>query len=202
MGLVCVIISIMKNINRGIAPILVLIYIVVAVVVGGGAYYAVTKDTPKIEEKDGPNENSSTNTSLKALLNRGGNYICTFSSVVSNSESTGTVYISGTNMRGDFSSKTSVGVIASHMIRKGDSMYVWSDASATQGVMMTMTDFYKPQANAQTQGSVNADANLDYKCENWSVDQSKFTLPSAVNFVDIQAMMKGQLPSGIQIPKY
>jgi len=95
-------------------------------------------------------------------------------------------------MRGDFSSKTSAGTQTSNMILKDGYSYVWS---GSQGAKMNVKDL-DSKANSETQSEVQAkqsvdmDAQVDYDCKAWSVDESKFAIPSSVNFLDIEAMMK------------
>jgi hypothetical protein len=125
--------------------------------------------------------------------------MCTFTSVVENSTSSGTVYIaSNGDMSGDFTSQTkTAGTVTSHMIMKGGTSYVWSGA---QGAKMNVSASEATTAS-NTNQSVDLDAQVDYDCKNWTRDDSKFTVPTNVNFVDIEAMMKGAgaLPGGVDV---
>ena len=118
----------------------------------------------------------------------GQNLSCTFSNSTAGQSSTGTVYISGTMMRGDFTSqiKSSTNV-QSHMIRSGDQIYVWSGA---QGAKMAFAGL-DASASTQSNGSVNLDQKVNYKCTPWTVDNGQFTPPTNVKFIDLSAMMKG-----------
>ena len=83
--------------------------------------------------------------SMKTLIARGGNYKCMFKQDTDAGTSTGTVYISDKEMRGDFTSIVAANnmTVESHMISDGEFMYTWSpmmptgmkiaiDASATE----------------------------------------------------------------------
>ena len=198
----------MKNLQGGFAPLLI-IAIIAILAIGGGAY-VVTKNKDANDDKnegvelddrrgdiqyedkmkgDDKDDDKETKGSLRSLLALGKNTMCTFTSVVENSTSSGTVYIAADGpMSGDFSSQTSSGNITSHMIMKGGTSYVWS---GTQGAT----------TSSNTNQSVDLDAQVDYDCKNWTLDNSKFTVPTNVNFVDIEAMMKGAgaLPGGVDV---
>ncbi len=200
-----------NNLQGGFAPLLI-IAIVAILAIGGGTYVS-KKNKAKVNLEDNletqananadanANENANLGVnanakgSLRSLLALGKNTMCTFTSTEGDTTSSGTVYIvADGSMRGDFTSKTSAGTQTSSMIVKDDTSYVWS---GTQGMKMKATASASAQAKTQTQQSVDLDAQADYDCSDWSVDQSKFTLPVGVNFLDIEAMMKGSaLPSG------
>lgn len=195
-----------KNLQGGFAPLLI-IAIIAILAVGGGAY-VVTKNKenkklqPTVEDDFSGEEKIKTDTnakgSLRSLLALGKNTMCTFTSVVENSTSSGTVYIAADgSMSGDFSSQTSSGNITSHMIMKGGTSYVWS---GTQGAKMNVSAS-AATTSSNTNQSVDLDAQVDYDCKNWTLDNSKFTVPTNVNFVDIEAMMKGAgaLPGGVDV---
>lgn len=203
----------LKNSSRGFGIIAIIIAIAVVAAAGGGVYYAsknpvsvdvdanATTTTDMSSNSDASASTTvsvdlNTSTSLRKLLAGGKNVVCTFDQTVTNSQSSGTVYISGSDMRGDFTSKTSAGTVESHMITTGGTAYVWSNAS-TQGMKMSVTE---TQANAQSQAAVDLDANLSYNCSNWTADRSKFSLPSTVTFLDLSTMIQGA--AGVKIPSY
>ncbi|MDQ5954780.1 MAG: hypothetical protein QG583_708 [Patescibacteria group bacterium] len=207
----------MKNLQGGFAPLLI-IAIIAILAIGGGAY-VVTKNKDANDDKnegvelddrrgdiqyedkmkgDDKDDDKETKGSLRSLLALGKNTMCTFTSVVENSSSSGTVYIAADgSMSGDFTSQTSAGTITSHMIMKGGTSYVWSGA---QGAKMNVSATQNATAS-NTNQSVDLDAQVDYDCKNWTRDDSKFTVPTNVNFIDIEAMMKGAgaLPGGVDV---
>ena len=208
------------NLQGGFAPLLI-IAIVAVLAVGGGAYVITKNKQAKVDiEAEGnletqANSNADANAnvnanlgvnaninakgSLRSLLGLGQSTVCTFSSTAGGTSSSGTVYIASSgSMRGDFSSQTSSGAQASSMIVKDGYSYVWS---GSQGVKMNVESNASANsgASAQTKQSVDLDSQVDYDCKAWTVDQSKFTLPSTVDFVDIDAMLKGSLQGGVKL---
>ncbi|MFZ2484568.1 MAG: hypothetical protein WAX80_02515 [Minisyncoccia bacterium] len=190
-----------KNSQGGFAP-LIIIAIVAILAIGGGAYI-ITKDKSSDEKvEDGRrgdvqfedkmqaeaeiNLDVNAKGSLRSLLGGGKNMMCTFASAAGGTNSSGTVYISSDgSMRGDFSTETSAGTQMSSMIVKNDTSYVWS---GTQGVKMNVAG--DSTTSSDTKSDVDLDSQVDYKCANWSKDESKFSAPTSVNFLDVEAMMK------------
>ena len=198
-----------KNFQGGFAPFLI-IAIIAILAVGGGAY-AVKKNREAKVNIEGDvetqanvnadlnaNENANLGVNAKAkgsfrsLIAMGRNTQCTFTSLQQGVTSSGTMYITSSgNMRGDFTTQMSSGTQTSSMILKDGYSYVWTGNQGAKINVASLDD--NTSANAQAQQSVDLDAQVDYDCKDWSVDQSKFTLPSGVNFVDLEAMLKGQL---------
>jgi hypothetical protein len=199
-----------KNSQAGFAPLLI-IAIVAILAIGGGAY-VVTKNKSSVEvpeERRGDIQyedrvgadvkadaeaNLSINAkgSLRSLLGLGKNVMCTYGGNGEDGTYSGTVYITSSgDMRGDFEARSYDGITNSHMIVKGSTAYSWS---GNQGVKMNVKA--DASASAQAKSSVDLDSQVDYKCEDWTKDDSKFALPGSVNFLDIEAMMKGGVKLG------
>ncbi len=127
------------------------------------------------------------NGSAKELMARGGDHKCTFTQEVENSKSTGTVYVSGKKLRGDFSSDVSAGgasmTVDSHMISDGEFMWTWSSAMPT-GFKMKVDQ--EATASANNQG-FDSDQKLEYTCIKWTPEESQFVLPSAVVFTELKS---------------
>ena len=203
-----------KNLQGGFAPLLILA-IVAILAIGGGAYVVTKNKQAKNAELEGnadtqANVNADINAnvnanlginakakgSFRSLLALGKNTMCSFTSVNEGVTSSGTVYIAASgSMRGDFTSQMSSGTQTSSMILKDDYSYVWS---GSQGAKMNVASSASGSASAgaQAEQSVDLDSQVDYDCQAWSVDQSKFSLPSGVNFLDIEAMMRGSTLQG------
>lgn len=207
----------LQNKIGGFVPILI-IAIVAILAVGGGVYLSkqnkvggkgdvAEKESDAVaqgirEGEPNPNTNQGETGTLRALMKIGKNTMCTFTSDAGNSQSSGTVYITTDGkMRGDFESQTSAGTIISNMIVKDGYSYVWSNG---KGMKMNLTNA-QTTTNTQTEQNVNLDAKVDYKCSDWNLDSSKFNLPSGVEFIDLEVLMKATLPtglpSGVSIPK-
>jgi hypothetical protein len=198
------------NGNRGIGPLIIII--IAAVVLGGGAgtYKVVQKNKEKktmanvdVTASTTVNGMNGTSTAqvevknsgtLRALIAQNKNLMCTVKSDVSGTSSEGTVYLSGSDFRGDFVTKSSGTTVNSHMIKMGQTMYAWSDGG--QGVKMDATASANSNASAQT---MDLDQKVSYDCKDWTKDASKFVVPTSIEFLDVNAMLKAQ--GNVQIPK-
>lgn len=191
--------------NRGFAP-LVVIAIIAVVAVGGGAAYVISQNKADVAMEgsdmtasmEGSAETSTgaevsagidARGTLRSLLGLGQNVMCTFTSTAG-AESSGTVYVANGSMRTDFRAEAAGSVQTGSMIVKDDTSYVWM---GSQGMKMDLSAQAEANANANAEQSVDLDAPVEYDCETWTPDASKFTLPAGVEFVDIQAMMEGAM---------
>lgn len=132
-------------------------------------------------------------TSFVDLMKLGKEYSCTFAHTdTKGNETNGTVYISGKNMRGDFTMMMNGKETQSHMIRKDDTNYMWTSAMP-QGMMMKITaEDASVFGNADTQKNMGmSDTDpIDFSCDDWSVDESQFEPPEDVKFTDMSAQME------------
>ena len=198
-----------NNYKKGFAPLVLVLVLAVAVAIGGGTYYAAKKakkpENQKTENGIKGQLNATTSAkasvglkrgSLRDIIIAGKTVMCTVSNATATSSVTGTTYVSGSMMRGDFMVKSQTGVLVdSHMIRNGNDIYFWS---GTQGGRMNI-DILESQNGAQSQGTINWNQSVDYKCEDWTKDPAKFTVPTGVNIVDLSAMFKGQVNVPIKV---
>lgn len=142
----------------------------------------VSEDSSFDEEM--PKEEFEESTTLTALMKKGGNYMCTFTHSLDMGTSTGTVYINGKNIRGDFVSKVSVqgfgamGDFETHMISDGELVHSWSSMTS-EGVTSPV---HETPSQEQESYNLPTDQKLDYSCAPWSVDASKFLLPTNITF--------------------
>jgi hypothetical protein len=119
------------------------------------------------------------------LSKRGGDHVCTFSHSSEVALSTGTVYVSGEKIRGDFISNTKIGVdmkIESHMISDGDFVYSWSSMAPT-GFKAKVIE--GGSSSAPESVGFNYNQKFEYDCNAWNVDSEKFVVPSDVKFTVI-----------------
>jgi hypothetical protein len=202
-----------KNLQGGFAPLLI-IAIVAILAIGGGTYVATknkqaknvelednldTQANAKADENANVNANLGVNanakSSLRSLFGLGRSTKCTFTNTTADVSSSGTIYLGANgDMHGEFESKVGTqDAISSHMIVKNGVSFVWS---GTQGMKMSATSTADASAEAQTKQYVDLDAQMDYDCSAWTRDESKFTVPTGVNFVDFDALLK----AGVKIP--
>lgn len=129
------------------------------------------------------------NTNIFSLAKRGGDFKCDFLHNAPPSFSAGVVYISNNKVKGEFVSNINLpeyGIsneIKSYMISDGESVYTWTSMS---------NDGYKASINKSAtldnQEVIQMDymnEDLNYKCESYNVDQSKFLLPTNITFKKI-----------------
>ena len=176
----------------------IIIAVIVLLLIGGALYLNLGKSStnPKdTGEMQGKTETAGemVKGSLKSLFGAGKNVTCTVNNVDNNGS--GTVYVAGNKIRGDFTSKVDDKTIESHFIQDTEFSYLWS-SEMEQGIKMkadlgaeetAMSD----NKNSQTSGTEAVDLNkeVDYKCSNWSVDNSKFVPPSNIKFSDMSDLM-------------
>lgn len=124
---------------------------------------------------------SSTMGSIKSLM--GKNVTCTIT--YPDGSGSGTVYVAGEKMRGDFVMTAGGKETDGHMISDGEYMYSWSSA-ASQGTKIKI-NATAAQGDSQKSNDVDLDREVEMDCDNWSVDESKFELPTGIDFMEISA---------------
>lgn len=123
------------------------------------------------------------------LLKLGKSLKCTYSMDAEGISVSGTSYVSGKNMRGDFENADNGGAkIQSHMISDGTWVYSWSSASP-MGFKMNISEAESKGTTTDTDTSDNQYADvfkndLNYKCTPWIEDASLFKVPANVEFAD------------------
>lgn len=179
-----------------------LVIIVAAVVVLGGGAVAYFLTQPKSTSDTNANVEPGTTEnvvdeavgSIRSLFNAGKSQVCTYSS----EEDSGTIYITDGWLRADMTSKDPESP-ASGMIITKEKQYFW-DVSKKEGYV---TQFSPDQQQApadtgdtaqpQEEDTQSIDEEYNYNCKSWNVDESLFTPPADVNFIDMQAMLQEQL---------
>lgn len=116
--------------------------------------------------------------SLQSLVAAGAPVTCTFSTTTASGSESGTIYIANGMVAGDFvANAPGASPINAYMIVQGGTSYVWTSMS-NQGFKSTVgtTGGSKP-----SQG-VDYNAQMDYSCQAWKPDTSKFNLPATISF--------------------
>ena len=190
--------------NRGFGFIAIIIIAAIVLAAGGGTYYAVKTHSSAKVATDTTMSASSTTTadvstsasassntlgSLKDILGIGKNVVCTISESTATSSVSGTVYISGTNMSGQFTTVDSSGTHSANMIRNNDDVYAWTGTQGAKILLSAMENVSTQNTQTRMRSSVDLNQNVHYSCTPWTVDQTKFTVPTTVKFIDVQAMM-------------
>ncbi len=168
-----------------------------AVILGGWWYMSAQVSVP-LEAQPGPTESDAAaaeNTaqagtfsgSFDDLAARGGDWKCTFTSKTEMGDAVGTVYVSGKNIRGDFSMTAPViGKVDSYMIADSEYTYSWS-SMLPQGFKAKRADGgVAAETDTKTADTiVNPQMAMDYNCEPHTADAALFVVPSNVTFKDV-----------------
>ena len=113
----------------------------------------------------------------------------------------GTIYVSSPKFRGDISMQISNQPLTSHIISDGTYMYMWTDNS-TKGTKIKMDlNQTPPPATSSSSQNQMSDLNkeVNFKCTPWTVDSSKFALPTDVQFSDF-SNIKVPAQKGSNVP--
>jgi hypothetical protein len=195
-----------------------LLIAIAVLVLGGAAWFLLappTADAPTTA--DVTNESSETaapvaamdeqsepalsgSASFVELMRRGEDYHCTFRSEADGMVSTGEFYTDGERYRVMADTTYDGGQAASNMLTDGTTTYVWSDTpDGTVALMMPNEDTVAAPATPEGYGAddtmINPNEAVEYECERWSVDEAIFAVPADIEFMDMQAMMEGMMPS-------
>lgn len=132
--------------------------------------------------------------SMQDLITRGKPLKCTYKQKDSDEEYEITMYISGGNVRTEAEMKIDDGkIMESNMVINKDWMYMWNSFTPN-GMKVDMQKMPK-QENLKDSDVNKSMANLakemDYKCRAWIPDNSKFKIPTNIEFQDITEMMVG-----------
>ncbi len=173
--------------------------LVAGIVVAGGysvannrksAEVALQTELKEINKADGENTEKPAGKKMafSAFVKQGGSYKCEVKQYMSDVENSGTVYLNGTNMRGEFSTIAEGRTIDTSFIFTDGFMYTWSSALPSMGFKIKADPKVEnPNASASGTYAWNADQIGDYNCEAWTADTVKFTLPAGMTFKEIGA---------------
>jgi hypothetical protein len=173
--------------------ILIVIGVVLLLILGGWFYMNSKKTAGTASTGSSTNTTQpSTASSLKDLISKGIAQSCTFSA----NRTSGSVYVSGKSVRGDFETTVDNAAMKSHMIVKDNTSYVWTDGKSV-GIKMSFDPSATPAATSgTTSGSFDPSVNMNYKCSAWIADSSKFDLPAGVTFQTLAVPSAGTTTTG------
>ena len=171
--------------------------VVVLMVVGGVGAYVATQN--KDDEKAATATNSKSafkdpesdvyNGDLLDITSAGKARKCTFQSTVDNVTSNGTLYTDG---RGRGLMEIVVENVGStNVLVLSDKIYGWTTAGgSTTGFTYTKAELQKMSTDASANSQANSAASsanqaFNMKCTSWTLDLSKFTVPTNINFLSL-----------------
>jgi hypothetical protein len=182
--------------------------ILLIVVLGIGAFLFTRSAKPKTDQAVSTSESTpapteapvaETKGSFKDLLAQKKDVSCTMSDP--STQSSGTIFVSSPKFRGDMTVAVNNQPMETHMISDGTYMHIWQEGT-TRGTKFKVDINQTPApatGSAQTQVTdLNKEVNL--KCDPWTVDASKFTLPTNVQFSDLSTIMKSPGKPGGSTP--
>lgn len=171
----------------------VIIAIVAAVVlIGGGvaAYYYTTNTNQESQQTPSQKSSAATNASLSELLEKGDPRKCTYDGTIKSGEYSGTAYFSSDKqMRNDYKSTVDGKTRNGSMIITNGTQYFWN-TETKKGFKTAVQANDSQQDTSQQSESVDTKAKLNFHCESWTVDDSKFTPPSDVAIQDLTQIMQ------------
>lgn len=189
----------------------ILISIVLGVlVIGGGIWLLSPEDRNQpvqpsesaTSEADSPETADTSNeadvertATMRDLIARGEALECTFSFEDQDGVAgTGTGYFANDERMRMESTITQDGeTYAANYIINDETMYMWGEMQ--QGDFGIQMSFSAATEEDMTQNEsdmpVEMDENIDFSCTSWSVDESRFTVPTNIEFMDMDAMMQG-----------
>jgi hypothetical protein len=182
-----------------------MVAVILVVVVLGVGGYLMTR-SPKPAPKQAVTQEQTTvpptetpvpaqKSSLKDLLAQKKDVVCEAN--YPDQQSTGTVYLSSPKFRGDFTVTLDNQPTQTHLVSDGATMYMWSDGSDRGTKMkLDLEQIASSTASAQNQ-AVDLNKEVDIKCNPWTVDATKFTPPTTVQFTDLSSVLKNPSKSGL-----
>jgi hypothetical protein len=142
----------------------------------------VSKDFP-LRQKSLPPNPSGTQ-SLRSLLKSPNSQICTHSNekIGSNIK----LFISNGKVKGEVVNSLNQKTSTSYMFSDSQAIYFWTQDSGT-GYKSTVQSEGAPSDDSRV--NLQIDQQVDYQCQPWTVDESVFTLPDTIKFVDLNSFI-------------
>lgn len=173
-----------KNILIGIGAI---------VIIAGGAWFFASNNGSTDTDINGTDdtmeqfeEESLSAKTLRELLISGKSLTCDFSHEEDGIEQTGTVYIDGERVRGDFFLGLEDSDEEAHMIRDKEWVYTWGGPFGDEGeglkVAVREVETDNNEVGEYKEDTFDIDKETDYACRSWRADEEKFTPPSDITF--------------------
>ena len=163
--------------------------VVGAVVIVGSGYYLMTKSSSFTGDSKRASQEQTAQAgkfsgSFASLAARGGSWKCTVDSSTAQSVSSGVTYVSGGNVRADFSTKVQgYGTVDAHVLVNGQDVYSWSSVMP-KGIKTKMVAQGSGGTATSGQG-MDANQAYSYDCQPWTPDASTFALPTGVSFMTV-----------------
>ena len=149
-----------------------------------------------------PEKEKISGASLMDLIGKGKSMECTWEIPSENNMgmSSGIVYVSGDKFRTDMQMTDATnpqGNMDIHVVSDGVWMYTWTSMDPSNGSKMELVKMKELGETLQKGADMDSanksmaelEKKMDYSCGNWSVDNTMFTPPANVTFVDATQSM-------------
>ncbi len=174
----------------------ILIALAVVLAAGGGYYFLSKSDDAGGMGRQEAANTESRKLTLKDLFVLGDDFQCTFAHDDGANRSSGTAYLAegGDRIRADFEiEESAAGAMNGHLLRVGGYNYVWG-SFYEQGIKVAVTEENKGELfSGDDEAAI--DENTEFDCVPWMKNDSRFVVPSDVEFIDFSAAVSGQMNS-------
>jgi len=127
---------------------------------------------------------------MQDLMARGKSMRCTYTQEVEGGgTATGVVYMADKNARVEITIKEANSPSGKmYALMNQEWVYSWVDGSS-QGVKMTLEASELSEKNEETVSNLSKE--IEFECKSWKKDNSKFKVPTNIEFQDMSEMMEG-----------
>lgn len=168
-----------------------IIYVVVAVLLLLLAFFLMRRAVSVSNTSKTSGNAELTKESIADLLTRTDSIQCQYTHTLqAGITSSGTVYVSGGKMNGEFQTMVSGKESTIHVINDGTYSYTWG-TDLPQGIKIKSPKV-KTELPTSNETTKYVDPNLkyDFQCNPWVVDNKMFTPPQSVAFRDMSAIIE------------
>ncbi len=108
----------------------------------------------------------------------------------------GEMFVANGKVRTDISTTAGGTSTVMHMIVDGNTAYNWTEGQTTGFKLAYSASAGASSSNTGSGQTVDVDKKMDFNCQPWNGDSSKFTLPTSVTFTDTSALTGSAKVSG------
>jgi hypothetical protein len=152
--------------------------LVVALVVVGGYFIVKAKkaESPEVANMETNTQSTPKKMAFSEFIKQGGAYKCDVKQSMSDMENSGTVYIDGTMISGEYSTIAEGRKMDTNFILKDGYSYTWSSTLPGMGFKIKIPESANDNVDASASGDYSWNANQigDYNCEPW-MHKDKYT---------------------------
>ncbi len=161
----------------------------------GKSHMSPSQSADKANPQNQPKEMTSGKKSLSDFFAMKGTLKCTFSDKTNSGS--GTVYLGGGKMRGDFQSQANDTASQTHMVNDGTYVYIWTEGQKN-GYKMSLDAVKNEASQVKVSGTpsivkpqgMDMSQQSNYSCAPWVANATMFKVPSDITFVDYSSMMQ------------